>query len=66
MLAALSNIRKAVVATITSAGPLLIAAVQDSSPGGSSVTTAEVVAVAVTGVVGFAAVWAVPNTQVAQ
>lgn len=60
--ASYGRVRKAVFASITAGGPLLIVGltVQDS-PGGATLTGSEVAAAVVTAVVAAVAVYSVPN-----
>jgi hypothetical protein len=58
----LAAIRKAIAAAILAGGPMLLATLQDQTPGGSTVTAAEGIAVVVTALLALAGVYAIPNS----
>jgi hypothetical protein len=53
---------KAIVGAFGAAGASLVAAVQDTGPGGSTVTTEEIFIALGAFIVALGAVWAVPNS----
>lgn len=57
----LARVRKAIAGAVLAAGPMLLAALTDNTPAGSGVAQSEWIAVAVTFLVAFSGVWAIPN-----